>query len=168
MTKELVIRPAELNDIKGIRQVAGITWHNTYGSMYSEEFITSFLDQAYSADNLEKSITRDTTNSIRKFMVADLNGMLAGYAQLTATDNGVCELSRIYVLPGYQGKGIGRSLLNELIVNDNSIEKVFAWVEKENAVGVQFYQSNDFLFEEEMEETMNGQTTILHKYNKQL
>lgn len=158
------VRPASLNDIDGISSVAELTWHNTYGPIYSSEFIRQFLEEAYSPSRLEADILRDEASPIRKFMVAEADEQIVGYAQLTDTDHGECELSRIYVLPEFQGKGVGRSLLNEMIRRDQSIESVFAWVEKDNPIGVRFYQSNHFTFAEEMEETLNGHTTILHKY----
>ncbi|KIL34250.1 hypothetical protein SD71_20825 [Cohnella kolymensis] len=166
-SREVIIRPAQLDDINGIRQVAKITWQSTYGSIYSQEFIHSFLEQAYSVNSLEMAVTRVKTYNPRKFLVAEVDGGLVGYAQLSEADNGVSELSRIYVLPEFHGQGIGRSLLNELLSSDDSIQKIFAWVEKENRVGLHFYQSSGFVFDGEMEESINGQTMILHKFIKQ-
>lgn len=67
----LQIRPARLNDIDGIREVAVETWNSTYETIYPEHFIATFLNHAYSKSSLEHSITRDEADPARKFLVAE-------------------------------------------------------------------------------------------------
>jgi diamine N-acetyltransferase len=168
MTVIFTIRPVKMNDVQGIQGVAQQTWNHTYGTIYSKDFINTFLEQAYSKNNLEASVSRDEAREIRKFMVAESESEIIGYAQLTETKNGEAELLRIYVLPAFQGSGIGKAFLNKLIETDNALTRVFAWVGKENKSGTFFYQSNGFLFEEDKEEITDGQVVRLNKYVKQV
>jgi ribosomal protein S18 acetylase RimI-like enzyme len=71
-------------------------------------------------------------------------------------------------LPAFQGSGIGKAFLRTLIEADETLTRVFAWVGKDNKRGTFFYQSNGFLFEEEKEETTDGQVVRLNKYVKQV
>lgn len=167
MSAAYTVRPVRSEDIIGIQRVAMETWNNTYGTIYAKEFISSFLEQAYSYKNLEAAVIRDE-NSVRKFMVVQILEEIVAYGQLTATINEQAELTRIYVLPELQGRGIGKALLKELVNSDITITKVFAWVEKENQIGVQFYKANGFNLAEEKEETVVGQVLKLIKYVKQV
>jgi N-acetylglutamate synthase-like GNAT family acetyltransferase len=162
------IRPVKMNDVQGIQRVAQLTWNHTYGTIYTDDFINSFLEQAYSNNSIEATISRDEKREIRKFMVAESESGIIGYAQLTVTKDGEAELLRMYVLPAFQGSGIGKAFLRNLIETDNTLTRVFAWVEKENKTGTFFYQSNGFLFEEDKEEATDGQVIRLNKYVKQV
>jgi ribosomal protein S18 acetylase RimI-like enzyme len=168
MLDGLIIRPVKLEDIDDIQIVARLTWNGTYGTIYTEAYINSFLAHAYSKKNLEAAVLRDETRKIRKFMVAQSEAQIVGYAQLTEGKDGEAELTRIYVLPGFQGQGIGKALLKELINPDTALTKVFAWVGKQNQIGTEFYKANDFTFVEENEEVVDGQIIRLCKYIKQL
>jgi hypothetical protein len=65
----LCIRPVQINDINGIRQVARDTWVHTYNNIYSTDFISRFLENAYSEISLERSISRDEEQLERNFFV---------------------------------------------------------------------------------------------------
>jgi [ribosomal protein S18]-alanine N-acetyltransferase len=67
-------------------------WQNTH-----DELVTAFR-QAYFAT------------------VIEINGNLIGY-QITTLSTSGCHLARLAVEPGYQGRGVGKMLLNHLISN---------------------------------------------------
>jgi putative acetyltransferase len=50
-----------------------------------------------------------------RLLVAEEDGELVGCVALRPQVAGVCELKRLYVRPGYRGKGIGRQLLEMLL-----------------------------------------------------
>ncbi|WP_051318096.1 GNAT family N-acetyltransferase [Cohnella thermotolerans] len=158
------LRPAVPADIPGIQVTAQVTWEHTYGSFYSEAYIRSFLERAYSTANLEASIARDEASAIRRFLVAETEAGVVGYAQLAEPKAGEAELYRIYVRPECQGQGIGKALLEKLIAADPEIGRVTAWVEKDNRSGIAFYRSSGFRFEEDTEEKEDGQTFTLSKF----
>lgn len=168
MLASLRLRPTELNDIEGIREVAIETWNSTYELIYPEHYIANFLNHAYSKSSLEESITHDQTRPSRKFLVAEVNEEIIGFGQLSDPVDGRSELTRLYVLKEYQRMGIGKALLNELIHLDPSIKEIFALVERDNGIGTLFYQSNGFVFVEENEEVIFDHHTILAKYVKQI
>ncbi len=56
-----------------------------------------------------------------RFYLARYMHKTAGVGCLKRLDNTVAELQRMYVLPAYRGKGIGRAIANRLIADARSI-----------------------------------------------
>jgi ribosomal protein S18 acetylase RimI-like enzyme len=56
------------------------------------------------------------------------------------------EISRIYCLEKFQGKGVGKSLMQEAIMDANRKQLKWVWlgVWKENAKAISFYRSFGF------------------------
>jgi putative acetyltransferase len=48
-------------------------------------------------------------------LLAEVDGQAAGCVALRPREPGVCELKRMYVRPGYQGRGIGQALCEQVI-----------------------------------------------------
>ncbi|MGG6311327.1 N-acetyltransferase family protein [Paenibacillus macerans] len=164
----LLIRPARMNDIDGIREVAVETWNSTYETIYPELFIATFLNHAYAKSSLEQSIAQDETSKTRKFLVAEWEQEIVGFGQLSEPENGVSELTRLYILKEHQRKGIGKQLLEELIRMNPSLVEIYAWCERENGIGTLFYQSNGFAYTEEKEEVLFDTRTNMSKYVKKI
>ncbi len=55
------------------------------------------------------------------FLLAKVEGHLAGGVGYRSLGGGVCEMKRLFVYEDYQGQGIGRALCNELI--DAAVER---------------------------------------------
>lgn len=71
-------------------------------------------------------------------------------------------LAAIFVLPQFQGKGIGRLLLEEA---KKHRQKLSLKVYKKNAKSLRFYKSNGFaLVSENIDET-TGETELLMEWN---
>ncbi|SMO88437.1 GNAT family N-acetyltransferase [Melghirimyces algeriensis] len=125
-----------------------------------------FLNRAYSTENLLKAYQDDCNRPHRQFYVACKEEQIIGYAELAEHAPAHFELTRIYLLPSFQGLGIGKQLLTTLFNAQPHIHQVFAWVEKENHRGRQFYQAMNFLPVEQMEDDFFGKVTTLVKYQK--
>jgi ribosomal protein S18 acetylase RimI-like enzyme len=166
MENRYSVRPVMLKDIDGIQRVAELSWRDTYRSIFPETFIDDFLKQAYSKENLELVIDRDIPKDKRRFILTEYQEQIVGFAQFSEINGGEIELLRIYIIPKFQGKGIGKSMLDELIQYDQALHIVFAWVEKVNHKGIGFYESNGFASGDEKVEEINGQKLRLKKYIK--
>jgi diamine N-acetyltransferase len=103
---------ATLKDIPVIRSLAEETWWPTYSSIISVEQIRYMLDLIYGEKELEKVIRSGTQTFI---ILRDERGP-QGFASygLRSEDNQICKLHKLYVLPENQGKGYGKSLIDEV------------------------------------------------------
>jgi len=97
----------------------------------------------YSTAALESSIRSPTIISL----VAEVEGRVAGFLDLAVRSGGVAELSRIYVLPNEQGKGIGWALLVEALAcaRTGGVGEVWVAVARDNGRARTFYERNGFM-----------------------
>lgn len=159
------VRQADLSDIPQIRKVASETWLATYRELYPLEFIQHFLSRAYSKDSLSRSIERDHLEEVPLFLVAvQDNEEIIGYAHVQPVGDQCYELMRLYVHPNHQRSGAGSMLLHQYFTTLTMLRSMFAWVERDNAIGRAFYERKGFVEAEELLETLAGYQTMLVKY----
>lgn len=165
----ITIRQAETSDIKQIQAIASAAWLATYKELYSLDFIHRFISRAYSQDQLLSSIERDHLESQPLFLVAvKEDRQLIGYAHIQAEGDRTYELLRLYVHPEHQRSGAGSLLVREYLTTLTYMKAIFAWVERDNAIGKAFYEKKGFVPTEKMLETMAGHTTVLVRYELQV
>lgn len=137
-------------DIKQVQAVAKNSWNSTYEGIIPREIQDSFLETAYN----DEMMLRRYQNSI--VLVAKYDEIVIGFANFSKVSNGKSELAAIYLLPQYQGKGIGSSLLQEGISILDGVKEIFINVEKDNFVGRNFYKAKGFTIVNEFDENFNG------------
>lgn len=106
------LRTATVNDIPAIIKMQEQTWEPTYREILTREQIDYMFDLMYSPD----ALTSQMTHLGHSFVLAEEEGVVLGFASfnLNDTDNRIFKLQKIYVLPGTQGRGIGKLLLDEV------------------------------------------------------
>ncbi|HTI89643.1 MAG TPA: GNAT family N-acetyltransferase [Puia sp.] len=120
MTDEtLSIRPGDLEDINTIGFLAQQIWPETYGAILPAEQLQYMLNLFYSPASLRRQMVEEQ----HQFLIVEQDeeeaigfaswGPVLGSATSggTAAEPGVYKLHKLYVLPGQQGKGLGRALL---------------------------------------------------------
>jgi GNAT superfamily N-acetyltransferase len=108
MDETLLIRPADLDDINIIGFLAQQIWPATYGDILSAEQLKYMLKQIYSP----RALRRQMVNEHQQFLIVEQAEEPIGFASWSAMPvPGVYKLHKLYVLPGRQGKGMGRTLL---------------------------------------------------------
>jgi ribosomal-protein-alanine N-acetyltransferase len=73
------------------------------------------------------------------FVVAEVNGEVAGFAVWRGVGEGEWELLNLAVDPGVRRRGVGRALVDALPVG-----RVFLEVRESNAAALQLYESSGF------------------------
>jgi GNAT superfamily N-acetyltransferase len=108
MDETLLIRPADLDDINTIGFLAQQIWPDTYGGILPAEQLKYMLKQIYSP----RSLRRQMVDERHQFLIVEQAEEPIGFASWSVmSDPGIFKLHKLYVLPGRQGKGLGKTLL---------------------------------------------------------
>ena len=109
MTDELIsIRPAEPDDINTIGFLAQQIWPIAYDGIVPPDQLRYMLNLFYSP----AALRRQMVDERHQFLLVEQGEEAIGFASWGAMkDAGLFKLHKLYVLPGQQGKGLGRSML---------------------------------------------------------
>jgi ribosomal protein S18 acetylase RimI-like enzyme len=145
---EIKIREATPKDALGIVKVFHQTWLDTYPNeelKITKEAIDESYKDSYKLENIERlqEKLKNIPNN-QKRLVAESDG------EIVAVSTGVIkndfnELKTIYVLPSFQGKGIGKKLWNETLKFFNESKKIIVKVATYNKNAIEFYKKLGFV-----------------------
>ena len=109
MTDEPIsIRPAETDDINTIGFLAQQIWPVAYDGIVPPDQLQYMLNLFYSPASLRNQMVQER----HQFLLVEQGEEAIGFASWGAMQEpGVFKLHKLYVLPGQQGKGLGRSML---------------------------------------------------------
>jgi diamine N-acetyltransferase len=136
------IYTATITDIDAIIEIANATWPETYLAIIGQEQLDFMLTKFYSSRNVQSQIE----NSDHLFLIYQNIGKAIGYAHCLPTDDVQnFHLSKLYVLPAYQGQKIGIQLLEECItrLKSNGINSITLNVNRFNKAK-EFYEKFGF------------------------
>ena len=105
------IRKASVEDIPLIHQMAWVAFPHTYQALLSPEQIEYMMNWMYSETNLLRQMTEDG----HIYYLAFQNGTPAAYLSFQPEGEHIYHLQKIYVLPSFQGKKLGKQLFLQAI-----------------------------------------------------
>ena len=103
------IRPASEADIPLLRELAQRIWRECYPGIITAEQIEFMLDWMYSEEEMRRQITAGVP-----WEIAELDGEPVGYLSWQREDDGRVKISKLYVLPQHQRRGLGRAMLDHI------------------------------------------------------
>ncbi|MEW6512157.1 MAG: GNAT family N-acetyltransferase [Bacteroidota bacterium] len=154
------LRTWTVDDIETVRNIAWVTWKETYGPFIPEKDLRAYLDDQYSRTKLEEKVR----NHLLRGVIASWDNVDVAYMIVASVpQEGRCYVSSVYVLPAYQGKGIGSSLLSlaREIARGEGYNSIWLAVMTENRAAREWYERMGFQFPQEAPFTM-GSTTVNH------
>jgi len=160
MKGKVQIRPWRKSDLEAIRRITWESWISTYSSFIPESDLESYFDTHYT----EASLLNMFTDPFIQGFTAEMDDHVAGYARLFVDrDENRLYVSSLYLLPNFQGKDIGRRLLDaaEGYAAEKRLPELWIGVMVKNKQALVFYRSVGFLFVREEPFTM-GKTTVSH------
>ena len=145
-------------DAKGIANVHEQSWRHAYGGIIPYKSLDAMVrrrDEAWWARAIQHST---------RIVILEDDGQIIGYATLGPNRVGALpqegEIYEIYLLPEYQGVGLGKKLFlaarGELL--KNGLTGCVVWVLEDNAPANQFYANAGGKDVAEGTETFNGKT----------
>lgn len=106
------ITKAGVEDIPVIQLLVEQTWRPTYQAILTPEQIDYMVELIYSTAKLSKQISEEG----HQFLLLYDDTTPIGYAAYsTASNTNFYTLQKIYVHPGYQGKGAGKFFIQYII-----------------------------------------------------
>lgn len=144
----IAIVPAEAKDVRGMQEVYYRTWLATYPN----------VEHGITIDDIEDHFKEDFTEETLAARAEHIRNPLPGRTLLFAKDGdkvvGICslhvteeinKLRTIYVLPEYQGKGVGTMLWNEIQKSRDPNKDTYVAVATYNAQAIGFYKKLGFV-----------------------
>lgn len=105
------IRIATTKDIPLIRLLAEEVFPETYKNIITPEQCCYMMDMMYS----EESLRRQMTEEGHVYQLLSVDGEAAGYVSVQPIESDLYELQKIYVLPRFQGRHLGRTLFDAAV-----------------------------------------------------
>ena len=105
------IRKAFVEDISVIRLLASVVFPDTYKEILSTEQLEYMMDWMYSTESLNRQMTEDG----HIYYLAYQADEPVGYLSIQPEGEHIFHLQKIYVLPAFQGKGLGKLLFEQAI-----------------------------------------------------
>lgn len=147
--KELHYRKCTVSDLDTLTEIAKTTFLKTFGGKIAVEDFQKYVERAFSREVFLAQLMNE--NSYFYFGYAE--GTLAGYfklntgeAQKDLRDGDGAELERIYLLEPFQGKGLGKVMLNKAIALARDFKATYLWlgVWENNRAAIGFYERHGF------------------------
>ena len=130
------IRRATEEDATNIASVAITTWVNTYAPEGMNDVYSKYILKRFTPASIKKEIGRNFV------LVAETAFGIVGYALVSNSEDRKHEIETIYMLPKFQGSGIGKALM-DYIVSSYS-EALWLKCADNNPQALSFYRSYGF------------------------
>lgn len=146
------IRPATADDAPVIESVRVDTWKACYRGLVPDAYLDNLRVQPSRVDQLRTAIDRADLCE-RAVAVADLQVVGMGVAGPPKNDQvqaGVGEIYAVYVLPDWQGRGVGRALLERLTASLHALgyRAAILWTLRDRRATRKFYEANGWKFDD--------------------
>lgn len=164
--QKFILRYARERDAAAIREVARVTWQATYDAFVTEANRERIIATSYSDESLRQAFSRAGRDNW--FWVADNLAGIIGFAEVILRPPDA-ELTRIYVLPTWQGLGVGRALIEVLLNDLRKLEadlrppRLVLAVAARNANAIAFYEKRGFRYKRAFQAKMPDQMLDMHE-----
>ena len=130
------------DDFVAISRIYASSWRVAYKGIVPQKFLDERPDDRWA------DILRNSSND--NFVMIQNGEYIGTSGVCPARDekmNGWGEISSIYLLPEYYGKGLGKPLLENSIsaLIEKGYAKIYLWVLEQNMMARKFYEKNGFL-----------------------
>lgn len=138
-----LIQEAGVGDLNTIRQIAYSTWPVAYGQILSTAQLNYMLETLF----CDEKLLKDMSEGGQKFIILKDGQLALGFAAYGPhlKEKDAIKLHKIYMLPGSQGLGLGKVLL-EAVIQDaakSGFERLVLNVNRHNKAKL-FYEKMGF------------------------
>lgn len=149
MEKDVEFQVCAGKDIEQLIAIGVETYSDTFASMNSPETMAEYLAAAFDRDKIRAEIGNPDSTFLFLFVQGDLAGYLKvneNEAQTDLRESGGLEIERIYLRKRFQGRGLGKVLLEKGLETAREKQKQYAWlgVWERNTKAIGFYERAGF------------------------
>jgi len=145
------VRTAQIDDAARIAEIHVLSWQGGYRGLMPQDYLDG-LDPAQRLSRRIQSLRDADRSRGGCLVVADEDGMLAGFADVCssrdddAESSKIGEIMAIYLVPDSWGKGLGRELIAAALTHLAGLgyDEVTLWVLDTNARARRFYDAAGF------------------------
>ena len=115
---EVVIKKVQLDDINQLQKIGRQTFYATFSDKNTEENMSAYLRDGFSLEKISAELLNDESDFYFAIYQNDVVGYLKinwGKTQTVPQNKSAVEIERIYVLPEFQGKDVGKQLYNKAL-----------------------------------------------------
>jgi ribosomal protein S18 acetylase RimI-like enzyme len=164
-TPEYDIRRSVPGDYMAMRAVNRAAWEQAYDHIFTPEEIHALFDNELKQETswVDRRIERIAT------LVAEADDKIVGYCGCELLHNGDGEIATLYVLPEYQGHGIGSGLWSAGlgILREAGCRRLWVWV-MARARAVEFYEDKGCGLTETGSYRIGNHEEVTHGYTLDL
>ncbi|WP_333614627.1 GNAT family N-acetyltransferase [Psychrobacter sp.] len=145
------IRKAQSEDFADIANIHFESWHDAYLGLLPEFYINNKNDLSEKTKMWQELINHP---DVIIWIAYDANRKSVGFIGYFAKNNSY-EITTLYVLSEYHGRGIGTKLMKtslQAILSFNINANFYLWVLEDNSPAIHFYKKFDFVYNDEKSE----------------
>lgn len=157
----IVVRQLEVRDIQSIRRVTWETWLATSASFIPEQDLRAHFEEHYNIPALTELFK---TPDVAGYII-EVDQTVAGFTRTEFRKNeNRFYISSLYVLPSYQGGGLGRKLLEmaEQKARHHGLDRVWLSVMADDTTALSWYAKLGFYFVEQTSQII-GKTSVVQR-----
>jgi ribosomal protein S18 acetylase RimI-like enzyme len=148
MDFDIIYRKAILSDAKKLSILLKQVYIQTYGTEGVSDEFANFIVKQFAPERIHDLIEQDPD----QFIVAEYNGNLVGALEIEYDKkchlNNITapEISKLYILEWFCGKGIGYRLITEAedLIQLKGYKAVWLWVLNTNERAIAFYERQHY------------------------
>lgn len=146
----MVLKKALLTDLHALREICNDSYAKNFYNHWNENGLKWYLEKEFG----EEKLKADLKDSNLEYYFIIHHEIPVGFAKirynamLNEIENNAVELEKIYVLPEFKGKGIGKAALSEIIksLRRQKIKTLFLYVIDTNTKAISFYKKLGFFW----------------------
>ena len=136
------IRKATAADIPLIIELTMQVWPQTYTPILGSEQVTYMLDRFYAPGRLKEQMEE----AGHRFIICFVNERPVAFASWSEVEERAYKLHKLYILPGQQGMGVGRRMVNYIVdeIKRENATMLMLNVNRFNYSAQAFYEKTGF------------------------
>ncbi len=149
MASKLTIKSVENEQLGTLRSLAEDTFVDTFADANTPKNLTAYTSKIFTLEQVSSEFHERDSHFFFAYLGSKITGYLKLNTRLAQTEQGLgnaMEVERIYAKRAFQGKGIGKALMQKSIIaaNKKNVDWLWLGVWEKNTHAIEFYKRQGF------------------------